>query len=240
MIRNLKALGLALVAVVALSAMAASSASAVDKVTTTPATAVLTGVSHVGLFRITNPSPISIQCTTSKYAAKVTSGASEITVETTFEGTLGVTPHVAGEHCNFTGGARMTVDMNGCDFDLTGNTTQSDPPVVGNDAVVSLTCPVGAEVVITTNVGCNLKMPAQTPTTGGVRYTNKTASTVEVDVTSTGVTYTTEGALCGFLGLASEANNADYIDTVVMSSNAWVSGTKHPFTEGAAGTVQTS
>jgi hypothetical protein len=240
MIRNLKALGLALVAVVALSAMAASSASAVDKVTTTPATAVLTGVSHVGKFKVTSGTQPVTECTTSKYAAKITSGASEITVEPTYEGTLGVTPHVAGEHCNITGGGRATVDMNGCDFDLTGNTTQTDPPVVGNDAVVSLTCPVGAEVVITTNVGCNLKMPAQTPTQGGVTYTNKGATQVEVKVTSTGVTFTTEGALCGFLGLPSEGNTADYNDTVVMSATTWVSGTKHPFTEGAAGTVQTS
>ena len=236
MIRNLKALGLALVAVFALSAMAASSASAVDKVTTGVSPAVLTGVSELGQFKITTPGEPNVRCTTSKYNVKVASGASEITIEPTYEGTLGVTPHA--HHCNlsFAGANEATVDLNGCDYDLKGETTGSDN---GTDATVSVTCPAGQEITITTNVGCTFHIPPQTPTSGGATTTNKSGK-VEVKVTSTGITYTTSGAFCALGGLPAEGNNADYTDTVLMSATAWTSGTKHPFVEGAATTVESS
>lgn len=78
MTRNLKALGLSLVAMVALGALGASSASAVDKVTTgNGEPAILTGVSHNGLLTLTGASGEVItrfECTTAKLAATVKTG----------------------------------------------------------------------------------------------------------------------------------------------------------------------
>jgi hypothetical protein len=236
MSRNLKALGLALVAVFALSALAASSASAIDKFTT-GSTAVVTGTSHDNVFRTTSP-VFEATCTTSSFSGTVGFGATEITIDATYTGTINQTSGTH-EHCTATTPAsKTTVSMEGCDYDLTGSTTGSDGGKT--DATVWVTCPAGKEIKMTTNSGCNFKVPGQTSTSGGVTYVNEPGGKVKAVMTSTGVTYTTEGALCALAGFPSEGNNADYIGTVVLSGFQDNGGNTEPFTEGNAVVIEVS
>jgi hypothetical protein len=228
MIRNLKRLGVAMVAVVALSAMAASSASAVDHFTAAKETAVLTGLSKVGRFFITKTNGgilAEVKCTTGKFKATIANSPIVATTFATYEGTLEKTPHTT--HCTASGAGltKATVDMNGCDYELTGETTGKYKEKEGVDATVSIKCPENAEIRLTTGAGCDLLLPKQTSTEGGVIYTNgtdeyepgKTVKDVTVTATVTGLTYTSTGAFCGIGGIPAEANNGHYTDTVTVT-----------------------
>jgi hypothetical protein len=219
MTRNLKALGLALCAMLALGATAASSASAVDTFTSTTNPETITGsaphspAGSINKFFITNASGgtiAAVECTTSKFHGNVSNGSKEGTFTAEYTGTLGVSPHTT--HCASSLGA-LTVTMNGCAFVLTGNTTGSDS---GTDATVWVECTTPNEITMhIPSVGVTLEIPWQTPTSGGVTYTNE-AGKVVIHSTVTGITYTcTPAFLCGLGGLPSEGNNADYTGTVV-------------------------
>jgi hypothetical protein len=252
MIRNLKALGPALGAVFALGALMASSASAVDTLTTPQATAIVTATGTNAEFFITNPFNVRVQCTTTTLAGTVKNGTSVNTFEATYTGTLKATPH-SGSHCTGVGGVgglinQATVNMNGCDYNITGNTTGKDitDATKGTvpDAKVWVTCPAGKHIIIETNIGCTLTIPEQTPTEGGVTYTNETVGgkkQVTVHETITGITYTTDGFACTWLELPSEGNNSDYTGTVVAKAFEHKGvATKHPFTEGAQVDLESS
>jgi hypothetical protein len=214
MTRNLKALGLALGAVFALSAMAASSASAIDTFTGPAGNVPITGLSHDNKFEITG-SGTRVECTTAHFTSTVTSSSSNLTVNATYTGRINETPHDPQE-CTISGGS-ATVHMKTCDYDLTGKTTGSD---LGTDAPVWITCTGTDEITITTSFGATLKIPGQTPTSGGVIYINQ-AGKIQVKDTVTGITYTCESAfLCGLAGIPTEGNNADYTGTLIASSPA--------------------
>jgi len=215
MIRNLKALGLVLGAVFAFSAMAASSASAIDTFTVAGGGSVgVSGVSHNNVFKITGPEA-KVECTTSTFSGTVTSGAKEATITPTYIGKIGETPN-HGVPCTSVPGS-STIDMNGCDYDLTGSTTGSD--ISQSDATVWITCNGSPnEIFITNSTGLTLKIPGQTPTSGGVTYVNNADGTMTVNATSTGITYTCESAfLCGLAGIATEGNTADYNGSVTVA-----------------------
>jgi hypothetical protein len=225
MIRNnLKTLGLALVAVFAFSAMAASSASAVDTFTGPAGSIPITATGTNNKLEITGAGA-KFECTTAHFAGTTTSGSKEITVTPTYSGTMNVTPHTT--HCSGTG-PPLHVHMNGCAYILTGNTTGEDPPVVGKDATVWIECPIvgGVQKEITTTntgLGVTIHIPPQTPTTGGVRYTNNVpvAGQVTIHTTLTGITYTcTPAFTCTLGGLGHHGNNSDYTGTIVASSTA--------------------
>jgi hypothetical protein len=211
MIRNLKALGLVLSAVFAFSAMAASSASAVDTFTVEGGGSVnVSGVSHNNVFKITGPEA-SVVCTTSTFSGTATNGSNSLTITPTYIGRPEETPH--GTKCNALGSA-ATVNMNTCDYDLTGSTTGSDS---GTDATTSITCSGSNEIIITTDFGLILRIPAQTPTSGGVTYTNE-GSKVKVTATATGITYTCETAfLCAISNLSMAGNSGDYNGSVILA-----------------------
>jgi hypothetical protein len=223
MIRNLKALGLALGAVFAFGAMAASSASAVDTITgpaggfPITATNLDNGVHNIHRFEITS-SGTSVECTTAHFqtAANVANGASTITVTPTYKGTLGVTPTTT--HCEGEGVGTVDVNMHGCTYTLEGNTVSSD----GTRGPVWINCTAGNEIsVAVTELGVTLHIHAQTPTTGGVTYTNVAGTPTKVTVNAqvTGITYSCEPAFVCFLGgIPSEGNDADYTGSVVASS----------------------
>jgi hypothetical protein len=219
MTRNLKAMGLALVALFAISAMAASSASAAnDHFTSTNASAVVTGVSHDNSFHY--PNGVGFNCTTSKFTGTTTNGSTELTIDPEYTGLVNATPH--GTTCTATGG-EVTIDMNGCHYVLTGNTTGADP-VGTTDATVWITCPVvgGVQQVIKITqaaTGITFQVPPQTPTTGGVTYTNEVVGgkkVVKVKATATGVTTLCHPAfICGLAGVSTHENDATYTGTVV-------------------------
>jgi hypothetical protein len=167
-------------------------------------------VSHNNVLTITGPGT-KIECTTSTFSGTAQNGNSSLTINPTYTGRINVTPHETP--CSGSPGS-LTIDMNGCDYDLTGSTTGSDS---GTDATISITCPANTEIVVTTSSGLNLKIPAQTPTSGGVTYTNE-AGKVKVTETSTGITYTCESPfLCSLSGIATEGNTADYNGSVVLA-----------------------
>jgi hypothetical protein len=223
MARNLKALGLTLIAVFAFSAMAASSASAIDTITgpagTFPVTATNldSGVHTIGSLKITGPET-SVECTITHFqsTANISSGAGAIAVTPTYKGTKGVTPHTT--HCASSVGT-MDVDTNGCTYVLEGNTTNTDGTTQGK---MWLNCPAGQEITVTlTEIGVTLHIHAQTPTEGGVTYTNLAGGKVTVKAQVTGTTYScTPAFICGLGGIASEGNNADYTGAVVASSTS--------------------
>jgi hypothetical protein len=224
MIRNLKALGLALVAVCALGALAASSASAVtDVVTTSAGNTWVTGTSHDNVFNI--PGKMEVKCTTSKYFATVNNGNTHVTVGATYSGIINETPHTNPD-CTVSGVINTTalITMNGCDYEMTGTTTGADAGKT--DATLSVLCPAGKKIEIKTTAGCTLSLPAQTPTVGGVAYTNKVpaAGKVTVDITATGITYSTNFA-CQLAGISAEANDATFTGTVVTEGFVDTSGT---------------
>jgi hypothetical protein len=218
MIRNLKVLGLALGAMLALGATAASSASAIDTFTALNNPETITGVNpaphsaSINRFFITNATGgelASVECTTSKFHGNINSPSSQGTFTAEYTGTKDVVPHTTD--CTSSLG-EATVTMNGCAYILTGKTEKEDPPTVGKDAIVSVECiPSTNEITIhIPKAGVTFEIPAQTPTEGGVKYTNE-AGKIRIKATVTGITYTcTPAFVCGLGGIASEGNKADY------------------------------
>ncbi len=133
-----------------------------------------------------------------------------------FEGTPGVTD---SGHCASSTGT-VDVDTTGCSFVLTGETTGEDE---GVDATAWVACEEEGEIRATvTELGITISFPSQTPTSGGVTYSNVEMGgqqQVEGRVTATGITYTCSPAfLCGLGGVSTEGNNADLNGSVTIAS----------------------
>ncbi|HET8862857.1 MAG TPA: hypothetical protein VFM94_06380 [Solirubrobacterales bacterium] len=127
MTRNVKAMGLALVAVLGMSAIVASAASAQQGKLTSDGPVTLTGsptgtpdLSDFTFFGSSNSECPLYTYTGHKYNVTphelIPSGATAITLSVSY-----------GKFCNV-GGAPMTADMNGCDFvlDIEGTTGSAD------------------------------------------------------------------------------------------------------------------
>lgn len=220
MIRNLKALGLALVAVFAFSAMAAASASATDAFTVEGGgSATVTGVGTNNVFFITQAETkhgVEVSCAKAHFESTLASGATHTTVKALYTGT---TAEPTSAHCG--AGAllgKAEVKMNGCDYELTGTTTGSDVHTTGADATISVLCAKAGEHIEIITSSCTIKVPAQTPTEGGVTYTNEAGGKVTIHATVTGITYTSTGGLCSLGGISSEGNNSDYTGTVTVAA----------------------
>jgi hypothetical protein len=225
MIRNLKALGLALVAVFAMSAMAASAAQAlvVDhaQITAESFPVVLDGTQN-GV-QVFNREGRTVTCTTAEFHSEVKSTDSKTTIT--------IKPTYSGCHSNIPliGVVPATVTLNGCDylFHLTKHTPSGT--FTGDPTVV---CPVNQEIEVhvyqnhanhTSNTSlCTIKVPAQTPG-GTVDLTNKAAggttpkNYVEADINVATITSTVTpaGVVCG------NAHNA----TGTLNGNATLKGT---------------
>jgi len=221
MIRNLKALGLALCAVFALSAVAASGASAgveTDLFTTGAATTHLTGIQTGGpednVFG-TKSSAVTVQCEEGIYKGTTGATAESVTVKPEYKKCTG-------------GGFNATVDVNpNCAFILTGTTdTYFDTNNVhkGLDATASLECSHNGNIRITAALGCTITF---SDTSGGntvnqnrlgVKYTNGVSGgkwDVKVDVTVDNIHYTTTES-CGFFGLPATGNDGFLTETVTV------------------------
>jgi hypothetical protein len=179
MIRNLKALGLALIAICAMGAVAASAASAVEFHSEKTSTA-LSG-SQVNVNKFTTDSG-EITC------AKATFSGTTSAVNTT-EPTQTVTPSYSECHLIFIFTFNVTVDMNGCAYVLhaNGEVDIECPTVEGKQKVIEVTAP-----------SCTVTVPAQTGLKG-VTYTNEgkgTGRTVTVNSNVTGIKYEEHGSAC--------------------------------------------
>jgi hypothetical protein len=244
MIRKLKVLGLSLVALAAIGAVSAASASAVtDVVTVNPSPALLTGVGHNHVFKRDVSGNTRFECTTSKFAATVKTGESTITADAEYEGTLEETPHKE-HHCNAAPVGTVTIDMNGCSYILEGETTGKD--VEGKtDATVWIECPAGKVITITSSLGIKLTVPPQTPTKGGVTFTNLInhagGTAVNVKATATGITTICEEAFgCGLAGIPTHSNDYRYDGDVAMTAFKDEEGLPTPVTEGPRASVSVS
>ena len=168
MMRNLKALGVALAAVLALSALAASAASADTFKSEGGQEVTLTGSQEASpnqmIFKTTSG---SVTCPTSTFHAKTTSGVSTVTTsEPVFAG---------GCLCI---GIACTVSTNGCDFLLHITTTEG---------TADLVCPAGKELTLT-SAKCVVHIKPQGPLPG-LTYSNTGSGatrevTIKFDVTN--------------------------------------------------------
>jgi hypothetical protein len=113
-------------------------------------------------------------------------------------------------------GIAATVDTNGCDLLLTGETDAEE------HGKAHLICNAGKAIEITIpSISCTLKIHEQTPTEGGVKYNNIAGnpSDVEAIVTVKGITYERvgNGVLCA-AGAPSEGNDADLTGKATVKS----------------------
>jgi hypothetical protein len=183
MIRNLKVLGLALVAVLAMSAMVASAASA-SQYTGSAYPTTGTGANTAGNETFTTPGG-TVQCD-SHFEGKLAAASSELTV----------TPKYTG--CVAFGFLNATVAFNGCDYLFKAGAS------LGGGAYnnsVDVVCPAGSGPVTITAGTCKVDVPAQTGLSN-VKTTNLAAGTVTVQPNVTNITMnvTTDGFGCPFPG----------------------------------------
>lgn len=210
--RNLKAMGLALVAAFALSAVAASAASA-DFTTTSDGTTNLTAKALT-----------SQVFTTGAEEVKCANVAANGSVEgTTQESVTAVPVYTNCSVSNEAGTFTAFIDVNGCTYEFTTDTEvhicQSGGPIV-----------VTAEIVPPFKSKC-LEIGKQTPTNPEVHYTNEGSGGADMHVivesTVEGITYKKVGP-CG----STEGSNASYTGEVTISGHDSVTGdpvgvTKH-------------
>jgi hypothetical protein len=228
MIRNLKVLGLALVAVFAMSAMAASGASGQTNGKFTsdgPATLVGTPTGELGENSVTAfgqtvscPNPIGTGHEVGSTMNGVPNGAISATV----------TPHYGV--CNITPGFPTTIDMNGCDYVVVAGETVDVDEYAGGYKIV---CPEGQHVVWTmyTNATqhsegkpfCNLTTTEEAKTYTGLKARDTTNGTIDLIGTIEGIKVDKKknerdnGILCP------EKNNETaiaHLDVLVTGKNA--------------------
>lgn len=183
MIRNLKALGLALVAIFALGAMAASAASA-DALTAESYPVTLTGAHDAGFAADTFITTAgSVKCPDATYHGTIKEASTTITVTPEFNSPK--------DSCTIGGGIPAIIDTNGCDFLFhigTGTLTTG---------TVDLVCPAGKDLTVTANQNtagsltpkCTMHVPPQA--VGGITYDNVAGPPKQIRVTikSAGITY---------------------------------------------------
>ena len=208
MTRNLKALGLAVVAVFAMSAVVASAASAQEGVLTVEGTQAIHAESSEHKF--TSPAG-TIECTKSTFAATVESGAASATITPSYTGTCTAA------------GAPATVDTNGCHFVIDDVTTTGNGDY---SATVDIDCSTqegSPGIVVTAFAGsshgfkvCEITVPPQTGISP-VTVSNGAGETVVLSGTATGIAYSKKG-LCG-----TETGEAEYdLGTTVVSATGGV------------------
>lgn len=134
MIRNFKALGLALVAVLALSTVGASGAQAQLRTTTTGPTWLT--FDSIGT-HVTTFGSVSVPCTSVAGHATVVNNQTEVTATNiSYSGCTSSLP-----------GTVATVTMNGCDYKFHGGVTDPINSEHGIEGEMDLVCPGGGPVI---------------------------------------------------------------------------------------------
>jgi hypothetical protein len=117
MIRNLKVLGLALVAMLALTAVAASVASAQQGKLTSDGSFTLKGEETGVEANFLEAFGLKVQCPGSTYTGHKLGSTTELITSGSTTGTLTPQYKQANHNCNVTpGNFKATIDMNGCDY----------------------------------------------------------------------------------------------------------------------------
>jgi hypothetical protein len=225
MTRNLKALGLALIAVFAMSAVAASAAQAkFDTLTTFPTTNVfLTAKALATQEFAIQEGKATVKCSEveletgevegsepKKFKSTNTDKSTSITAYPKYnktENTCEVSPFGKG-----------TVHMNGCYYTFTSETD------VNGDAEVHIICPPGQKIVITGPGSCNISVGEQT--VKGVHYTNETTSPgtnetemhIKLEPTVKAISWTAT-APCALIGIKSSGTDGTYNGNVTVTAD---------------------
>jgi len=206
MIRNLKFLGLALVAALAMSSVVASMASA--DVITSESAAVTTATGKQEGTDVFKTHGGQVNCTTVTYTGTFSSGASSALVAPTFSG------------CSYAGLA-MTIDMNGCLYriNVTGGTS--------TEGSIDIVCTGSNEITVTApSVGtkkCILHIPAQTDLTK-VKGTNIGAGatreiTLDISITNIKYSQTAGTAETGNCATADSTTGGTYEGTAIVTGS---------------------
>jgi hypothetical protein len=188
MIRYLKTLGLALVAVLAMSAVMASAASA-SQFTCSAYPCTAAGSSPVGNKTFTMPGG-TLQCATHYLVGKVGGGqitepSSTVTVTTTFS------------ECRAFGFLNATVHKNGCDHVLHSAAQVSAGVYNHSQDVV---CPLGSPGLVITAGACVVDVPPQTGLTN-TKTTNLGGTvTAQTEIGNLTINVTVDGFGCPFPG----------------------------------------
>jgi hypothetical protein len=193
-IRNLKALGLALVAVFALTAVAASAAQAAEFHAEEAPVFFEGSQVEQHIFTVDKG---TVKCNTATFTG---SSATATTA------TVTLTPVYST--CKFAGTA-ADVKMNGCDylFHLSSATT----------ATVDVVCSGGAEIEVeSTTTNCIVHVPAQNGLSHVILASEGTTTTRDITATVTvaGIHYTEVGSECKFNGVAT--TNGTYNGTATI------------------------
>jgi hypothetical protein len=225
MTRNLKALGVALIAVFAMSVVATGVAQAkFDTLTTFPTkeNVYLTAKAlQTQEFAIEG---VTIKC--SEVELEVSEGKS-----TNSDKSTSVTAYPkynkTENTCEISPFGKATVHMNGCYYTFTSETDAT------GDAEVHIICPPEKVVEITGPTGCLIKVPTQT--VKGVHYTNETTSPgtketemhIKLEPTVGGISWTANGA-CALIGLKSAGTAGSYKGNVTVTGDEDSGGTLIP------------
>ena len=200
MTRNLKVLGLALVAVFAMTAVFASAGQGATKLTCASYPCIITGhpIEHnkTKLHTFTLNTGTSISCTTVTFEGTIAKAADNESVT--------ITPTY--DSCSTAAGGPVTVNMNGCDYVFHGGSETVGEPHHFAGGLADLKCPAGGPtVVIFANAtdhaankpACTITVTPENNLSENT-YTNTTEPIDDVDVTSTVNTKVTKtGVLCG-------------------------------------------
>lgn len=186
MIRNIKALGLAFVAVAAMSMVVASAAQASQLHAATSGSAVITGEqTEQHNFKLT-ASGAETKCTQAIFEA---TAQEESSGGQTTDKELQITPTYTG--CK-TAGLNSQVLLNGCRYTLTNAS-----PTAAATANIDVVCP-SEKVIEIKLTGCTVTVGAQGPLSH-LTFSNDTAPTpdhVTANITVSGIQYQFHGIAC--------------------------------------------
>jgi energy-converting hydrogenase Eha subunit B len=216
MTRNLKALGLALVATMAFCAVVASAASA-DEFKAESAPVTLTGIQDPGTLDKFTTTAGTLECEKANYTG-TQSGVKSTSVV--------ITPVYS--ECFVGGAVPAIIHMNGCSYKFTLDAAPATTGTVHVECPTTVGPPhVTHEITITVGfptVKCTLHVHEQT--IGGIIYTNVGAGAtreITVDVNATGLTYTeTAGTGLGACTTSSTQHTGTYV------GKATITGEKDP------------
>ena len=217
MTRNLKVLGLALVAMFAMSVIAASAAQAVEGTFSWDSgTTTLKGTQddENGTNKATGSQVFTI------LAGAVSFTCDEVHAESTVAGTGNSTIETKSitytdsaleaegkkDTCTGTFGTRPVIKMNECNYRFHAGTTVGEKSAGTTEGTVDIVCP-GTNVIEVAAAGCLTKVPAQNglgPVYFHTEATNPETVTIEAKVGDEpeklhnhGIKYSTSGFLCG-------------------------------------------
>lgn len=187
MIRNLKALGLALVAVLAVGAMMASAAQAKSTIFATTSSSPLavhaTGEEIGEVFKIDG---VAVTCKVSHYTGSVTNNSNTITITPSYT------------TCIVGGVVNLEITVGDCDYEFTGKNRVA---LDHYNATVSIKCVNSAGITIEAAT-CHMTVPPQNGL-GIVTVKSNTAGkdlTITLNVSGIEGTVITDGFLCPFSG----------------------------------------